>query len=332
MSLHIDVLPSETVEKIFTFLDGHDIATSRLVCKKWHRIIDTAPNDTFNKVHYETITVTAQYGPMFILEKHVDVEETVQKPKQIRESLTRTKIGSKLKLRDALTVFEFRYLMNYLRHLSTDKLVLQSLFGKSLLTMLLIFKRMCLKNKTLVFDFCSFKDVDKNTLINFLKPRSKCISEIQLSSCREIGNCLTATEFWKCIEPLSEPLSIIRIRDHLDEPWKKDLVALILGLPQTPWLIDIDGVRFPETLLIKMILAWVSSANNRNCIIKIDNCGIRINHFWNLIVPDIDVQFQPRMNLKVKERCFDGQFRFSNHYGRITFVTQNARLAVYMQR
>ena len=48
---------------------------------------------------------------------------------------------------------------------------LQSLSGKGLMTMLLIFKRLCLRTKVLVLDFCNFNGIKKQLLFDFLAPR-----------------------------------------------------------------------------------------------------------------------------------------------------------------
>ena len=65
-------LPTELHEAIYSWLDGTALCQARLVCRKWAHTIDSAPQGSLPKVHYRSLTVTAQRGLEIIMEKFAD--------------------------------------------------------------------------------------------------------------------------------------------------------------------------------------------------------------------------------------------------------------------
>jgi hypothetical protein len=58
----MDDMPNEKVEMILSYLDGYTLTNARLVCRKWHRIIDAAPWEILPKVHFH-ISIKIRAAP-----------------------------------------------------------------------------------------------------------------------------------------------------------------------------------------------------------------------------------------------------------------------------
>jgi hypothetical protein len=125
------------------------------------------------------------------------------------------------------------------------------------MTMLLIFKRMCLRTKIIVLDFCNFNGIQKQMFFDFLKPRRGRLTEFQLYSCRDMSTSFNPGEFWKALGPLSGLFPTIRLKDHYsNSPWMDELAILVLHLEEPPWMLDIDGVNPPQVPQILLVLLY----------------------------------------------------------------------------
>lgn len=345
-------LPNEIVERILQYTDGVTMGQCRLVHHQWHTLIEQDRNGRMPKVIYRSMTAKAGKNLEISMEKFVDeaVMNTDDKPtdgaedgvrrmkKQARDGMERRQSGTRLKIKHTMYEKECYSLMQYLKHVHTDQLIIQCFTAKGLTTILRVFARRCLQAKAITLDFCNFKEVESKDLFDFFKPRKGKLQELVLASCREMGAGYTPEEFWNKLGGIRGQFPTIRIRDHyIQSPWINALATFIMELEDYPWMIDFDGIEPAKEAIYQQVASWYGAKNARNRIIKLDNCrGIRLPGTFNAI-QRLGLRPGNVIDLKsvskILERCFDGKRRYSTTRSRLTVERPDGiRMAIHIQK
>lgn len=259
------VLPKETYEKIFSYLDGRSVVTCRLVSKKWKETIDKAPWYTLKKVRCNSLILSAYSGGLYIsINRKVNRE--VNEPTRKKALLVIRKgncikyyTEGHLKISGMPDKSELSRIDRFLQHITIETLEMKGLWFKGLATILILFKKICLDAKIILFKDCKFQEITRQTIVNFFVFRVNKVEVLILEKCTGLERQFTPAEFWWNIEFIfiKGEGSTLSLSSSVTDPWLTDFVTTILLAPQRLWSLEISGFAISQSSLCDHLINWV---------------------------------------------------------------------------